>query len=113
MPLLHPSASDLKQAIEEGSLSVHFQPQVHVPTGRLVGVEAFARWPHPAHGMIRPGELVSLVDRAGLHLAFDRSVVSAICAQARRWKAARVDVPVIAANVWMQTLRHPDALRLL
>jgi EAL domain-containing protein (putative c-di-GMP-specific phosphodiesterase class I) len=113
MALVRLRSGDLKQALESGALSLHYQPQVHVPTGRLAGVEAFVRWPHPAYGMIGPGDIIPLVEQAALHVEFDRWVVRAICDQAKKWKANKVDVPIVAANVWAQTLRHPDALRLM
>jgi len=104
---------DLKHAIAAGALSLHYQPQVHIKTGRLAGVEAFVRWPHPVHGMIGPGEIIRVVEEARLHAEFDRWVVGAICRQAKRWRTEGVPVPVVAANVWSETLRRPDALRLI
>jgi EAL domain-containing protein (putative c-di-GMP-specific phosphodiesterase class I) len=113
MAIVRLRSSDLKQALENGALSLHYQPQVHVPTGKLAGVEAFVRWPHPTYGMIGPGDIIPLVEQAGLHMEFDRWVVGAISTQAKKWKKAKVDVPIVAANIWAQTLRHPDALKLM
>jgi EAL domain-containing protein (putative c-di-GMP-specific phosphodiesterase class I) len=113
MAIVRLRPTDLKQALEAGALSLHYQPQVQITTGRLAGVEAFVRWPHAVHGMIGPGEIVALVDEAGLHVEFDRWVVAAICRQAKAWRAEGVDVPIVAANVWSETLRRPDALRLV
>jgi EAL domain-containing protein (putative c-di-GMP-specific phosphodiesterase class I) len=104
---------DLKQALDEDALSVHYQPQVRIANGRLAGVEAFVRWPHPVHGMIGPGDIIPLVEQGGLHVEFDRWVFGAICRQAKRWRAEGIDVPIVAANVWAETLRRPDALRLV
>jgi EAL domain-containing protein (putative c-di-GMP-specific phosphodiesterase class I) len=104
---------DLKQALEAGALSLHYQPQVQIKTGELAGVEAFVRWPHAVFGMVGPGDIIPLVDQAGLHVEFDRWVVGAICQQAKTWQAEGVDVPIVAANVWSETLRRPDALRLV
>lgn len=104
---------DLKQALDTGALSLHYQPQVQIKTGKLAGVEAFVRWPHPIHGMIGPGDIIPLVEQAGLHVEFDRWVFGAICRQAKKWRAEGVDVPIVAANVWAETLRRPDALRLV
>lgn len=104
---------DLKQALDAGALSLHYQPQVQIKTGKLAGVEAFVRWPHPIHGMIGPGDIIPLVEQAGLHVEFDRWVFGAICRQAKKWRAEGVDVPIVAANVWAETLRRPDALRLI
>jgi EAL domain-containing protein (putative c-di-GMP-specific phosphodiesterase class I) len=105
--------ADLEQALATGALTIHYQPQVEIKTGTLVGVEAFVRWPHAVHGMIGPSDIVPLVDQAGLHVEFDRWVVGAICRQAKKWRADGVPVPVIAANVWSETLRRRDALRLI
>jgi EAL domain-containing protein (putative c-di-GMP-specific phosphodiesterase class I) len=106
-------SGDLKHALEAGALSLHYQPQVEIRTGRLAGVEAFVRWPHPVHGMIGPGEIIRVVEEARLHVEFDRWVVGAICRQAKKWRTEGVPLPVVAANVWSETLRRPDALRLI
>jgi EAL domain-containing protein (putative c-di-GMP-specific phosphodiesterase class I) len=113
MAIVRLRSSDLKQAIATGALSLHYQPQVHIRTGKLAGVEAFVRWPHPIHGMIGPGEIIRVVEEAGLHVEFDRWVVRAICLQAKRWRVEGVAVPIVAANVWSETLRRPDALKLI
>jgi EAL domain-containing protein (putative c-di-GMP-specific phosphodiesterase class I) len=106
-------AADLQQALDTGALSLHYQPQVEIKTGRLAGVEAFVRWPHAVHGMIGPSDIIPLVDQAGLHVEFDRWVIGAICRQAKKWTADGVPVPIVAANIWSETLRRPDALRLV
>ena len=113
MAIVRLSPVDLKRALDGGALSLHYQPQVRVANGRLAGVEAFVRWPHPLHGMIGPGDIIRLVERAGLHMEFDRWVFASICKQAKKWRADGVDVPIVAANVWAETLRRPDALRLV
>ena len=113
MAIVRLRADDLKRALEIGALSVHYQPQVEIKTGKLAGVEAFVRWPHAVYGMLGPSDIIPLVEQAGLHVEFDRWVVGAICGQATRWRADGVPVPVVAANVWSETLRRPDALRLI
>jgi EAL domain-containing protein (putative c-di-GMP-specific phosphodiesterase class I) len=113
MAIFRLRAADLKKALEAGALTLHYQPQVEIRTGRLAGVEAFVRWPHPAHGMIGPSDIIPLVERGGLHVEFDRWVIGEICRQAKRWRADGLRVPVVAANVWSETLRRPDALRLI
>ena len=113
MAIVRLRPADLRQALETGALSVHYQPQVEVRTGELVGVEAFVRWPHAVYGMLGPSDIIALVEEAGLHVEFDRWVVGTICRQARKWRADGVSVPIVAANVWSETLRRPDALRLI
>jgi EAL domain-containing protein (putative c-di-GMP-specific phosphodiesterase class I) len=113
VPIVRPRAVDLKQALETGALSLHYQPQVEIETGKLAGVEAFVRWPHAVYGMLGPSDIIPLIDQAGLHVEFDRWVVGAICRQAKKWRVDGFAVPVVAANVWSETLRRADALRLI
>src|SRR5436309_15722010 len=113
MAVVRLRSGDLKQALEAGALSVHYQPQVHVPTGKLGGVEAFVRWPHPAYGMIGPSDIIPLVEQGRFHLDFDRWVVNALCEQVRNWDGEGFDVPIVAANLWAQTLRSGKAVDML
>jgi EAL domain-containing protein (putative c-di-GMP-specific phosphodiesterase class I) len=106
-------SSDLKEALDGGALTLQYQPQVGVESGELLGVEAFVRWPHPVHGMIGPSDIIPFVDEARLHVEFDRWVFGVMCRQAKRWQSEGMDVPVVAVNVWAETLRRPDALRLV
>jgi len=113
MAIVRLRPADLKRAIADGMLSLQFQPQVHAPTGRLVGAEAFVRWPHPAYGMIGPSDIIPLIEQGGFHIDFDRWVINALCEQIRRWETERFDVAVVAANVWAQTLRAPGAVEMI
>jgi EAL domain-containing protein (putative c-di-GMP-specific phosphodiesterase class I) len=113
MAIVRPRQGELKQALETGALSIHYQPQVEIATGKLAGVEAFVRWPHPVYGLLGPSDILPVVEQAGLYVEFDRWVVGAICRQAKAWRADNVAVPVVAANVWSETLRRSDALRLI
>lgn len=107
MAIVRLRPGDLRRAIDENTLSLQFQPQVHAPTGKLVGAEAFVRWPHAAYGMIGPGELIPLVEQGGFHVEFDRWVLGAVCEQIARWLTDSFDVPIVAANIWAHTLRAP------
>src|SRR5436309_1441865 len=113
MAVVRLRSGDLKQALEAGALSVHYQPQVHVPTGKLAGAEAFVRWPHPAYGMIGPGDIIPLVEQGGFHTEFDRWVFGALCVQIKTWEMQSFSVPVLAANLWAQTLRSPDGVDMI
>ena len=110
MAIVRLRPEELKRALDENALSLQFQPQVHVPTGKLVGIEAFVRWPHPAHGMIGPSDIVPLLDQGSLHVEFDRWVLRSLCAQVVAWRKEGVDVPLVAANVWTHTLQRPDVV---
>jgi diguanylate cyclase len=105
--------ADLQRAIAENTLSLQFQPQVFVANGNLVGAEALVRWPHPSYGMIGPGEIIPLVEQGAFHLEFDRWVITAVCEQLRVWNAEGFTVPIVAANIWTQTLRSPGLLDMI
>lgn len=113
MAIVRLRPNDLRRAITDDALSLQFQPQVHAPTGRLVGAEAFVRWPHPSYGMIGPGDIIPLVEQGGFHVDFDRWVLTAVCAQVKRWNDEGFDVPVVSANLWAQTLRSPELADML
>ena len=105
MAIVRLRPNDLRQALSDGALSLQFQPQVQSSTGKLVGAEAFVRWPHPAHGMIGPSDIIPLVEASSIHVEFDRWVLQELCAQQARWSREGFDVPVLAVNLWTQTLR--------
>ena len=110
MAIVRLRPEELKRAIADDALSLQFQPQVQARTGKLMGAEAFVRWPHPNHGMIGPSDIIPVVEQGGFHTEFDRWVVRALCEQIKRWDAEGFDVPVLAANLWTQTLRAPDGV---
>ncbi len=58
--------ADLRQAMADGSLALHYQPEIDLRSGRVVTVEAFLRWPHPTLGLIPPEHLLALAEESGL-----------------------------------------------
>lgn len=113
MAIVRLRPDDLRRAIDADALTLQFQPQVRARTGQLAGAEAFVRWPHPSYGMLGPSDLIPLVEIGRFHVDFDRWVVTALCAQIGRWVAEGFDVPVVAANLWTETLRSPDVVEML
>ncbi len=90
---------DLHAALEAGQLRVVYQPQVDLTTGRIVGVEALARWEHPVLGMIGPDTFIPLAEETGLIVALDDWVLRTACAQGRAWTDAGLPPLRIAVNV--------------
>ena len=93
--------SELGKALREGSLSVAYQPKVRLADGELVGLEALARWTHPAMGPIAPSRFVPLADSTELVHAFAQHMLRAACAQVLAWGRRGYRVPVsvnISAN---------------
>jgi diguanylate cyclase (GGDEF)-like protein len=99
-------AGELRRAIENEELVLHFQPKAELESGCIVGVEALVRWQHPERGFIPPNEFVPIAERTGLIKQLSRYVVAAALRQCSVWRAAGLDVHV-AVN-----LTIPDLLDL-
>ncbi|MDQ1685972.1 MAG: hypothetical protein QOC82_2709 [Frankiaceae bacterium] len=102
----HALFDDLASAIAEQTLDVHYQPVVEINTGRLIGVEALARWCHPSRGWISPAYFVPLAEDSGLVAALDAFVLRQACRDAAKLRAGAflpqdgyVAVNVSARNV--------------
>lgn len=77
--------TQFRQALETGQVDVHYQPQLALPTRRVIGVEALMRWEHPEFGMLDPAEFVSLVETTGLIDPLTDYVLNRSLAQCRSW----------------------------
>jgi diguanylate cyclase (GGDEF)-like protein/PAS domain S-box-containing protein len=103
---------ELRRAIEEGELVLHYQPKVDLKTGGLAGVEALVRWAHPLRGLMGPDQFIPIAEQAGLIEPLSRWVLRAALAQAAAWQRIGLDVPV-AVNLSMRNLEDeqlPDKI---
>lgn len=76
---------ELQVAIATGQLMLHYQPMVHVGTGRVQGVEALLRWNHPVRGLLLPEQFLPLATESGLICDIDAWVVETVLATAREF----------------------------
>src|SRR6202051_4805248 len=79
---------ELRTAVDEGRLVLHYQPQVDLRNGDTVAAEALVRWPHPRLGLIPPLEFLPLAEEAGLMGPLTRLVLDQALAQCAVWRAA-------------------------
>jgi diguanylate cyclase (GGDEF)-like protein len=100
--------ANLKRAIEEDELLLHYQPIVDLGTGRVSGAEALVRWDHPEKGLVPPLDFVPFAEESGLILPMGRWVLEEACRTAARWPAAAGEMPTtVAVNLSGVRLRHP------
>ncbi len=100
--------NDLREAIERGAIEVHYQPQVDLRSGRVLGVEALARWRHPVRGWVPPDEFVAIAERASLIRPLTKLVLQRALAQCAAWRHAgddlRMSVNLSARSLLQATL---------
>ena len=77
---------ELRHAIEAGELEVYYQPEVEVPSGRLLGAEALVRWQHPTRGLLAAVEFIDLAEETGLILDLGVWVLREACRQQVAWQ---------------------------
>jgi diguanylate cyclase (GGDEF)-like protein/PAS domain S-box-containing protein len=82
---------DLRRALREGDIEVHYQPTVDLRDGRITGVEALARWTHPSRGPIPPATFIPLAEETGLITDLGLHVLETACRQGEVWRAARAE----------------------
>jgi diguanylate cyclase (GGDEF)-like protein len=95
--------AELRDGLEHGEIDLHFQPQVDLTSGKVVAVEALARWNHPTRGLLLPGDFVTIAEHTGTSRALTSYVLDRVVRQASKWVALGIDVPV-AANLSMVDL---------
>lgn len=99
--------SELRVAIDDGQIVLHFQPQLHLVDQTLSGMEALVRWNHPRLGLLSPMRFIPLAEDSGLIWPLGLKVMEMAVAQMAAWRAQGLAVPRMAVNVSPMQLR-PD-----
>jgi len=94
---------ELRRAIDEGELVFFYQPKVNLQTGRIAGVEALARWQHPARGLLPPDEWIPLAERSSLLRPVTVHLIDTALAQCSAWRGMGLEMSV-AVNLSTQNL---------
>lgn len=89
----------LRRAIVNNELLLHYQPQVSLLDGRICGCEALIRWQHPELGLIPPADFIPIAEDTGLIVAIGEWVLRAACAQNKAWQDAGLPPMPVAVNV--------------
>jgi diguanylate cyclase len=105
--------NELRHAQELGQLELHYQPQVEIASGRIVALEALARWRHPSRGWVPPSEFIPLAESSDLIVGIGRWVLDEACRQTRKWcDQGFIDIS-IAINLSARQFRQPDLLSMI
>ena len=104
--------SGLRRATERGELVLHYQPEIDLATGALVGMEALVRWQHPQRGLVPPGDFIKLAEETGEIVRIGAWVLREACQRAALLSEVYPEVPlVVGVNVSARELRQPGIVQ--
>ncbi|MDR3479868.1 MAG: EAL domain-containing protein [Burkholderiaceae bacterium] len=98
----------LRLALEREEFVLHYQPQVDLCDGRIVGMEALVRWNHPERGQVQPAEFIGLAEESGLIVPIGAWVIRTACAQAKAWQDAGCGKFRMAVNLSVRQFAQAD-----
>jgi len=105
--------AELRWALENGELTLHYQPQVELSTQRIVGAEALARWQHPKRGLLPAAEFIPLAEDTGLITLLGEWAMREACRQTARWQNAGAGDLRIAVNVAARQFQQEDFVKMV
>nr|WP_316640169.1 EAL domain-containing protein [uncultured Roseateles sp.] len=98
----------LRRALEREQLSLHYQPQVCLSSGRVIGAEALLRWQHPELGNVSPAEFIPVAEASGLILPIGEWVLRSAATQLKAWMDAGMAPLTMSVNLSSVQFRHAD-----
>jgi diguanylate cyclase (GGDEF)-like protein/PAS domain S-box-containing protein len=98
-------ADDLRSALARHELEMRYQPQVELSSGKIVGMEALLRWNHPTRGLLLPEDFLPIAEKYGIMQQLGRWAMDTACRQMSLWRAAGMQVPVVAINVALAQIK--------
>jgi diguanylate cyclase (GGDEF)-like protein/PAS domain S-box-containing protein len=103
----------LRGAIARDELQLHYQPQVDVRSGGIIGVEALLRWNDPERGLVPPMHFIPLAEDTGLIIAIGEWVLREACAQAKRWLDLGLGPLTMAVNLSPRQFREKNLVQMV
>ncbi len=105
--------SDLRQSIERNELSLHYQPQVSIRTGKIIGFEALVRWKHPRLGLLNPSQFVPIAEEMGFITMIDEWVMKTASFQLKEWHDGALSKLCMSVNLSSEKFHDPALLDLV
>jgi len=105
--------SDLRSALSRSELEVHYQPQVDLNSGWIVGFESLLRWRHPELGMVPPTRFIPIAEESRLILPIGAWVLEQACRQNKAWQDAGMPPKVVAVNLSAIQFHDSDIVELV
>jgi diguanylate cyclase (GGDEF)-like protein/PAS domain S-box-containing protein len=106
--------SGLRRALERKEFVLHYQPQMDIASGCIVGAEALLRWEPPGQAMVFPGDFIPIAEEAGLIVQIGEWVLRTACAQKKAWHDAGITVPLkVAVNLSARQFKHQDIVKVV
>ncbi len=102
--------SALRNALERNEFVLHYQPQVDLASGQIVGMEALIRWQHPELGVVAPSRFISVAEETGLIVAIGAWVMRTACHQNKLWQDAGLGRLRVAVNLSARQFGAPNLL---
>ncbi len=90
----HEQRQRFMDALDHGELRLHYQPQVDMRSGQVVGVEALIRWQHPERGLLSPGQFLPAIDATPLEIDLGEWVIEQALRQLASWQTANIVLPI-------------------
>ncbi len=106
-------AQDLRRALAQSEFELHYQPQICLRSGGVVGAEALIRWRDPDRGLVPPGVFIGAAERTGLIVDIGSWVIEQACADAARWQALGARGIRLSVNVSAIQTRREDFCTIL
>ncbi len=101
----------LRSALKRDEFQLHYQPQLDMHDGKVVGVEALLRWNDPEQGMRSPAEFIPILEETGLIIPVGEWVLRKACTQARAWQYAGLSNLRIAVNLSAKQFRQRELVK--
>jgi len=105
--------NSLRNALAREEIVAYYQPQVEFATGRIVGLEALARWKHPDLGLVFPKQFISIAEETGLIVPLGNRMLRETCGQVKAWHDGALPMVKLTVNLSARQLKQPNLVEMV